>query len=92
MSKLWKECTEKMLNEESFQIGSLDSLQWQMAETMILHWADPNEQGRGGGVQKCLELLDRLNAEIVYNCDHMDEKAKFTMEIYILHAGKIDPR
>ncbi|CAJ1954433.1 unnamed protein product [Cylindrotheca closterium] len=86
MSRLWKESTEKMLKQEIFPIGSLDSLRWQMAETMVLHWADPNEQGRGGGIQKCLELLDRLNAEVVYSCDHTDEEAKLTMDIYILHA------
>ena len=92
MDQLWKKSTTTMLDPEVVPIGYLDSLQWQMVETMILRWADPSQQSRQGGVYKSLELLDRLNAEVAHKSEKKMEDSKFTIDIYILHAGmSIDP-
>ena len=39
MGVLWKESTARLLNHETTPIGSMSSLQWHLAETLVLYWS-----------------------------------------------------
>jgi hypothetical protein len=80
MDRRWSDSTSELLNLEQVTVGSFDSLQWQLAETMIIHWAE-REHGVEG-IKKCFAIIDRLVEEASYN-----REAKFTMAIYLIHAG-----
>jgi hypothetical protein len=79
MEKRWRESTQKLLIKD--QIGSFDSLHWQLGETMILYWAEKEQNG----IQKCFEILERLVDEAALN-----KEANFTMDIYIIHKGTLN--
>jgi pentatricopeptide repeat protein len=60
-------------------LGSFDSLQWHLVETMIAYWAE--EQQEVQGLDKCFQLLDRLVDE---SCENRD--SGFKIDIYLIHA------
>lgn len=39
MEVLWKESTARLLDRETTPIGSMTSLQWHLAETLVLYWS-----------------------------------------------------
>eukprot|EP00980_Cylindrotheca_fusiformis_P028624 scaffold22620_cov131-Cylindrotheca_fusiformis.AAC.19 len=61
-------------------VGSFDSLNWQLAETMVVHWSTL-ETGVEG-VNICFDILDRLAEEATNQ-----QKVKFTVHIYLMHAA-----
>jgi pentatricopeptide repeat protein len=74
----WSQSTEKLLDREQTTLGSFDSLKWQLAETMIIHWAETDGVV---GLEKCFRLLNRLVDEAATNPD-----ANFHLDIYLVHA------
>jgi hypothetical protein len=76
----WQSATARLLDRQALPLGSLDSLQWQLAQMVLLYWV---EQG-AEGVTKTFHLLDRLIEEASVNAD---PNAKlFSLDIYLLHA------
>jgi hypothetical protein len=80
----WQSATARILDRQALPVGSLDSLQWQLAQIVLLYWA---EQG-AEGVTKTFLLLDRLIAEAASsNGDaDADDVKLFSLDIYLLHA------
>lgn len=71
----WKESTVDLLDRENYPIGSFDTLQWHMAETMLFYWVD---KGRVG-LEVCFQIMDRLADEAVIH-------PQFQMKVYLINA------
>ena len=76
----WQSATARLLDRQSLPVGSLDSIQWQLAQMVLLYWV---EQG-AEGVAKTFHLLDRLIEEASANTD--PNVNLFSLDIYLLHA------
>lgn len=77
METRWRVSTKSLLDRDVTELGSFDSLKWHLAETMLVYWS---EQGPDG-LANCFLILERLAEEAAANTE-----AKFTLDIYIVHA------
>ena len=74
----WKASTDTLLDGDVHPVGSLNTLLWHKAETLIVYWADDRSKA---GLDYCFRIIDRLAEEIVLN-----PHDSFVLNIYLIHA------
>ena len=74
----WKVSTDTLLNRDVHPVGSLNTLLWHKAETLLVYWSDDRSKA---SLDYCFRIMDRLAEEMVSN-----PHDSFVLNIYLIHA------
>jgi hypothetical protein len=88
MAGLQKQAIERILDRKATEVGSMNTLEWHVAETILLSMSQPNYQGnmQSCSLEKSFDILCRLAEETAAIQHETPKRDKPKMDIYLLHA------
>ncbi|KAG7346555.1 PPR: pentatricopeptide repeat domain containing protein [Nitzschia inconspicua] len=87
MVRLRNDSIERLLNRDEIKVGSMDTLEWHLAETLLIDLSQ-QDNGYATSVETSFDILHRLAEEAAMERPDDSTKGitKPRMDIYLLHA------